>query len=64
MPTFSRWTCAPSRHAGITNSNALDTSPTYSPDGREIAFESDREGTQQLYVMGSDGSNVRRISLR
>jgi TolB protein len=25
-------------------------------------FESDREGTQQLYVMGSDGSGIRRIS--
>jgi TolB protein len=47
----------------LTSSGALDTSPCYSPDGREIVFESDREGTQQLYVMGADGSNVRRISL-
>ena len=30
--------------------------PCYSPNAREIVFESDREGTQQLYVMGSDGS--------
>jgi TolB protein len=26
-------------------------------------FESDRDGTQQLFVMNSDGSNARRISM-
>ncbi|MDH3920355.1 MAG: Tol-Pal system protein TolB, partial [Rhodospirillales bacterium] len=31
-------------------------------DGRRIAFNSDRGGSQQLYVMDSDGGNVRRIS--
>ena len=35
---------------------------SYSPDGRRIVFESDRGGTQQLYVMDADGSNQRRIS--
>jgi len=40
----------------------IDTSPSYSPDGRQIVFESDREGSQELYVMNSDGSGVRRIS--
>ena len=33
-----------------------------SPDGRQIVFESDREGSQELYVMNADGSGVRRIS--
>ncbi len=46
----------------ITQSNGIDTGPSYSPDGRQIVFESDREGTQQLYVMNSDGSGVRRLS--
>lgn len=41
---------------------AIDTGPCYSPDGRQIVFESDREGTQQLYVANADGSGVRRIS--
>jgi len=40
----------------------IDTAPCYSPDGRQIVFESDREGTQQIYVMNADGSNQRRIS--
>ncbi len=39
-----------------------DTGPCYSPDARNIVFESDREGTQQLYVMGYDGTGVRRLS--
>ncbi len=41
---------------------AIDTGPSYAPDGGRIVFESDREGTQQLYVANSDGSGVRRIS--
>jgi TolB protein len=39
-----------------------DTGPCYAPNAREIVFESDREGTQQLYIMGYDGSGVRRLS--
>ena len=32
------------------------------PMGGQIVFESDRMGTQQLYIMEADGKNVRRIS--
>ena len=46
----------------ITNVPAINTAPSYSPDGSRITFESDRGGTQQIYVMGSDGSNQQRIS--
>jgi TolB protein len=46
----------------LTQTSAIDTGPCYSPDGRSIAFESDRDGSQQLYVMASDGSGQRRIS--
>ncbi|WOC16528.1 Tol-Pal system protein TolB [Pseudochrobactrum sp. MP213Fo] len=46
----------------LTSSQAIDTSASYSPDGSKIAFESDRGGRQQIYVMGSDGSNPQRIS--
>jgi TolB protein len=46
----------------LTRTAGLDTGACYSPDGRQIVFESDREGTQQLYVMGPDGSGVRRLS--
>ncbi len=46
----------------LTQSSGIDTGPSYAPDGRQIVFESDREGTQQLYVMNADGSGVQRIS--
>ena len=39
-----------------------DTAPCYAPNAQEIVFESDREGTQQLYIMRHDGSGVRRLS--
>ena len=46
----------------LTASQGIDTSPSYSPDGSRIVIESDREGSQQLYVMEADGGGVRRIS--
>ena len=46
----------------ITNHPSIDTSPSYSPDGKYICFNSDRSGYQQIYVMRNDGSNVKRIS--
>lgn len=49
-------------HAQRTAPVANGTAPTVSPDGQFIAFFSAREGSQALYVMKVDGSDVRRIS--
>src|SRR5260221_4325239 len=46
----------------VTDSPAIDTSPSFSPDGSKIVFNSDRGGTQQLYTMNADGSDIKRIS--
>jgi TolB protein len=46
----------------LTNSAAIDTGASYSPDGSQIVFESDRGGKQQLYVMSAGGSEPNRIS--
>jgi TolB protein len=46
----------------LTATNAIDTGASYSPDGTQITFESDRGGSQQVYVMNADGSNQHRIS--
>ena len=46
----------------LTNNPAIDTSATYDPTGRQIVFNSDRGGTQQLYVMDATGGSARRIS--
>ena len=46
----------------LTNTPAINTGPCYSPNGSQITFESDRGGTQQIYVMNADGSAQNRIS--
>jgi TolB protein len=46
----------------LTDHPAIDTSPCYSPDGQKIVFNSDRGGTQQLYVMSASGGEPQRIS--
>ena len=44
------------------NAPAYDTDPVWSPDGRFIAFNSDRDGTTGVYIVGSDGSNLTRVT--
>ena len=39
----------------LTSNAAYDTQPVWSPDGKEIAFASSREGSMDIYVMGCDG---------
>jgi Tol biopolymer transport system component len=39
-----------------------DIDPTWSPDGSMIAFASSRAGARQLFVMNSDGTNIRQIT--
>ena len=46
----------------ITNSTAIDVSASYSPDSKQIVFNSDRNGRRHLYVADADGKNVKRIS--
>jgi TolB protein len=46
----------------LTSSQAIDTSPCFAPDGSKIVFNSDRGGSQQLYVMSANGGDARRIS--
>jgi TolB protein len=48
--------------ANRTNNPADDTTPAWSPDGKLIAFTSNRDGRQQIYVMNADGSGLRRVS--
>jgi TolB protein len=36
--------------------------PSWSPDGKMVAFNSDRDGTHNLYVIGADGTNLRQLT--
>ncbi len=46
----------------LTDHASADLSPTWSPNGRELAFTSDRTGRPQIYIMRADGSKVRRLT--
>ena len=45
-----------------TTTPTLHSSPLWSPDGTQIAFESSRSGNKTIYVMDADGSNPRRLT--
>ena len=46
----------------ITSGPAYDAQPRFSPDGKSIAFASDRGGIENLWVADQDGKNARAIS--
>ena len=46
----------------LSDTTALDASPSWSPDGAKIAFVSDRDDNQEIYVMNADGSGLTRLT--
>jgi ABC-type sugar transport system substrate-binding protein len=50
----------------LTNNEGQDENPVWSPDGKQIAFVSnrknDKEGGQFIYIMNFDGSDVRQLT--
>jgi Tol biopolymer transport system component len=47
----------------LTNTSSNEIEPTWSPDGTQIAFVSDRSGAWQIYTMNSStGGNVQKIT--
>jgi TolB protein len=51
--------------ARLTSSpSSIDTSPSLSPGGDQIAFVSDRQGTPQIFVMPSSGGAARRLTFQ
>jgi Tol biopolymer transport system component/imidazolonepropionase-like amidohydrolase len=39
-----------------------ESQPRWSPDGRRIAFTSDRDGLENIWVMDRDGQNARQVT--
>ena len=46
----------------IASGVAWDMQPKWSPDGRHIAFTSDRAGGDNIWIMDADGSNPTQVS--
>ncbi len=54
---------APAAITRLTQDQAMDIRPAWSPDNRWIAFESNREGgIFHIYVMKADGSELRALT--
>jgi Tol biopolymer transport system component/imidazolonepropionase-like amidohydrolase len=46
----------------LLTGTAFESQPVFSPDGKQIAFVSDRDGNENLWVARSDGSAARALS--
>jgi len=46
----------------LTNSTSANVRPAWSPDGKSIAFQSNRDGPYHIYLMNADGSNLRQLT--
>jgi TolB protein len=50
------------RNVQLTRDSGYNENPNWSPDSRHLVFESDRDGTLQIYSMLANGSRVRRLT--
>jgi Tol biopolymer transport system component len=46
----------------LTFDEAFDGSPTWSPDGTRLAFQSDRDGDHEIYVINVDGTGLTQLT--
>jgi tol-pal system beta propeller repeat protein TolB len=69
---FMRWTVASDKYSlwymdrnGENPNNIpqiVGWDPTWSPDGKQVLFASDRDGTNQLYIINLNGKGLHRIT--
>jgi dipeptidyl aminopeptidase/acylaminoacyl peptidase len=46
----------------LTDKPGSDSQPRWSPDGKHLAFVSDRDGSSQIYLVSPTGGELRKIS--
>ena len=46
----------------LTSGMVYDIEPTYSPDGQQIVFVSDKSGSDNIWVLDAEGKNPRAIT--
>ena len=46
----------------LTDPGQVDGVPSWSPDGSQLVFRSQRDGNEEIYVMNADGSGEIRLT--
>jgi len=46
----------------ISNNPTFDADPSFSPDGKQVVYDSARDGNQEVYVTNIDGTGTRRLT--
>jgi eukaryotic-like serine/threonine-protein kinase len=52
----------PSRPRQLTSGAGLEERPAWAPDGRHVAYDSDREGNSDIWVANADGGEPRNLT--
>ena len=52
----------PGKMEPLLSSTRTDVSPDVSPDGRMLAFRSDRSGNDEIWISRTDGTGLRRLT--
>jgi Tol biopolymer transport system component len=57
------WLRSPSgKLTDLTKSPGNDTAPAVSPDGKKVVFVSNRDGNDEIYVIGITGGRATRLT--
>src|SRR5438067_585177 len=46
----------------LTDHPALDYNAAFAPDGKRLAFVSERDGNLEIYTVGTDGTGLKRLT--
>lgn len=56
------YTLSTGRVTELVTGPTFEADPSFSPDGKNIVFVSDRDGNAEIYIQNLDGSDLRRLT--
>src|SRR6266702_8840384 len=59
---FVQGLSASQQPAPVANYKGSNSAPAWSPDGKQLAAVLTKDGSSQIYLMNSDGTNLRRVT--